>query len=272
MSEAATIAVDEKLYNEVRAQSLRVGEAREDYNVKAEKAKGAKKYLEAAQETLESLIRRLTAPESDLPLFANQSEQIDAANADPIVRKIVDRLISLGHDVNALIVAGYTEEERGQVLVWLDVVDQVKRDAPEGTTPTLPDPPAFLLPQPLTPVEIADLMTHVGGEGYMCTMEDLEARTAVDIANLRHWLKASAAIKAEKGEAVTFDDLPPAPEWLTALAPDVTGDIDQDDAVDQDAEEADDPPQPPAPKETRRRKQKADTTPKLKGAGGKDVH
>ena len=272
MNEMPTVTVDEKLFQEVKRQHARVLEARGEYESSREETKRYKASLEGAQSTLEVLVRRLTSTADDLPLFKNQSEQIEAANADPIVRKIVDRLISLGHDVNALIVMGYTEEERGQVLVWLDVVDQVVRDTPECDTPVLPDPPAFLLPQPLTPVEIADLMTQIGAEGYLCTMEELAERTAVDIANLRHWLKSSAAVKAEKGDAVTFDDLPTAPEWLTALAPDVTGDIDQDDAEHEAEETSDDPPQPDIPNESRRRrKQKADTTPKL-GKGGKGVH
>lgn len=258
---AVTVTVDEKLFQEVKRHHARVVEVRAEYESSRDETKRLKASLEGAHETLESLVRRLTSGSAEeLPLFKNQSDQIAEAQADPVVSKIVDRLITLGHDVNALIVAGYTESERGQVLVWLDIVDQVKRECAElGREVSLPDPPAFLLPQPLTPVELADLMTRIGAEGYVCAMEDLAARSAVDIANLRHWLAESVAVKAAKGDALVFDDLPVAPDWLTALAPDVTDGLEPVEEALEDAleEDPDDPPQPAPAAEPRQRKPRA---------------
>lgn len=214
-----TVTVDEKLFQEVKTQHARVIEARDEYESSREETKRYKASLEGAQQTLESLVRRLTAPgEDDLPLFANQSEQIDAANADPVVRKIVDRLVSLGHDVNTLIVAGYNQDERGQVLAWLEAIDAAAAagELAEGEVPMVPEPPAFLIPQPLTPIEAVDLSVQLAAEDYTYEPEAIQELTAVQVSELRHWLAGVAAVRAEKGEAVTFDDLPAAPGWMDA--------------------------------------------------------
>jgi hypothetical protein len=234
MTEAATVAVPEKLYQEVCSQAARVDEARSTYNVANERAKGAKKYLEAAQETLESLIRRFTAPESDLPLFQNQSDAIAAAQADPVVTKLVERLLARGHDVNAVIVFGYTEDERNQVAKYLDVMDEndAARAKAEGTdeTATIVDVevPGFLVPEPLTPIEVADLIGRLDACGHTVDADEVEAWKLTQLSDIRAWLSAVEAVKAEKGEAVVFDDLPPAPEWL------VEGDEGDDELHDAD--------------------------------------
>lgn len=220
MTEVATVAVPEKLYQEVCTQSARVDVARSTYNVANERAKGAKKYLEAAQETLESLIRRFTTPEADLPLFTNQSEKLDAANADPVVSKLVERLLARGHDVNTLIVFGYTEDERAQVAKYLDILDaneaEFARVADGSETATIEtcEVPAFLVPQPLTAIEVADLIGRLSAADLAIAPEEIEAWKQTQLADAKAWLAQVEAVKSAKGDAVTFDDLPAVPEWL----------------------------------------------------------
>lgn len=142
MSEASTIPVDETRFAAVVDMKTRVDEARARYNTAKADAKDKKEALDQAQETFEREFDRLVKNTrgEDLPLF-NQSELLERAQADPVVSKLVERMLALGQDTNHVVVYGYTEIERQQLATWLDVMDGVKdgEDAPE--------PPPFLAPQ-----------------------------------------------------------------------------------------------------------------------------
>ena len=184
-------------------------------------AKDKKEALENAQTSFETAFKRLMAgPPPELPLFANQSEAIERANADPVVTRLLERLLARGHDTNALIVMGYTESERHALGAWLDEMDAFDArmaadpDGADAAQAEAPEPPAFLTPQPLTVVEIADLVTRCQDEGYRFASETVAAWSPANVAEIRAWLQAVATVKDAKGDALTFEDLPPAPAWV----------------------------------------------------------
>lgn len=209
----------------------RVEEARVRMNAAKENAKALTKAHDGAREVFEAQFDRIVrrAKGEDLPLF-NQSELLDRAQADPVVMKLVDRLLANGHDVNAIIVAGYTQDERHEAEQYLDAMDEDKklREESGGTAANVIDIPAFLLPQPLTPIEVADLAQRLKSEDFTVTPEQLAEFSKAQIADVRDFLDKSKAVRAEKGDAVTFDDLPDAPEFLID-ANDPTVDTSDDD-------------------------------------------
>lgn len=236
----STIVLTEKDFATLVDLRQRCEEARARYNSAAEDAKSKKKAFEGAREVFETNFDRIVkrTKGEDLPLF-NQSEQLDRAKSDPVVTKLVDRLLGYGHDVNAIIVAGYTQDERHEAEQYLDRLDARKKrleteivtddEARELAETTVP--PAFLLPQPLTPIELADLAERLKAEDFTVTTEQLAEFNKAQIAEVRDFLDKSKAVRAEKGDAVTFDDLPDAPEFLIdANDPtvDTAGDDDED--------------------------------------------
>lgn len=230
--------LDPKILTTVIEYHSEVEEARREFEDAKERLKHKKNRLEAMQESFEAAFRRLIsgAQAGELPLFANQSEMVEAANADPVVSSIVDRLLGYDHDVNAVLVAGYTEDERHQVVAYLDAADAVA----EGDE--MPEPPAFLTPQPLTPIEIADLMTRLADAGVEVDAERVAAWGLGSRLVVRTWLEACDAVKAEKGDALVADDLPPVPDWLAGGDDEQEVDEsheDAEDAADADRESAD---------------------------------
>jgi hypothetical protein len=188
----------------------RLVHAKAVYNAAAEDAKSKRKAMEGAREIFESTFQRIVRRD-DLPLF-NQSELLDRAQSDPVVMKLVDRLLAAGHDVNAILVSGYSQDERAQASAYLDAVDHLTSG--EGEHDPVPEPPAFLLPQPLTPVEIADIGKRLADAELNITVEQIASYGKAQIAEVRDWLDRVDAIAKDKGEALTADDLPEPPAFL----------------------------------------------------------
>jgi hypothetical protein len=230
----STIVLTEKDFATLVDLRQRCEEARARYNSAAEDAKSKKKAFEGAREVFETNFDRIVkrTKGEDLPLF-NQSELLERAQADPVVMKLVDRLLANGHDVNAIIVAGYTQDERAQASAYLDALDAVvgrvvTGEASDSLADSVVDVPAFLLPQPLTPIELADLAKRLKAEDFTVTPEQLAEFSKAQIAEVRDFLDKSKAVRAEKDDSVTFDDLPDAPEFLID-ANDPTVDTTEDD-------------------------------------------
>lgn len=251
---SSVVEVDRNVLATVADMHERVAVARAAYNTAKVIMKDKKQALENAQESFETACKRLMAgPPPELPLFTNQSDAIAAANADPVVTKIVERLLSHGHDTNALLVAGYTADERQQLLAWLDAMDRYEAECedlanePEAIVPEAPEPPAFLTPDPLTAIEVADLTNRLIEAGYRFDPQTVIAEwTPVLVAEVRSWLSAVEAVKDQKREALTFEDLPPAPAWLNGIPQEpepereASDDVDADDLgeADEDTEAA----------------------------------
>lgn len=222
MTEAATIAVDEKFFAEVCEQQRRVESARSIYKEAKNDAKEAKDALDQALETFETMFKRLasrTHGDAELPLFANQSDVVAAAEADPVVMGIVKRLLDRGQDVNAILVKGYNEAERHEIVSWLDTCDRIDEQNATGGDGDgyglLPDPPAILAPPPLTAIDIADLANRIQDAEHLVDADQIQTWTPKQIAEARAWLNEAERVKAEKGEALTFDDLPAQPAFFT---------------------------------------------------------
>lgn len=223
MTEAVTVVIEEAKFAALMEMRTRVKDSLVSFNAAREDAKAKGKIYEAARSTFEREFDRLvrSTKGDDLPLF-NQSELIERAQADPVVMKLVDRLVGRGHDVNAILVAGYTEDERNQASAWLDALDA--KDAAEADgheyVADMPEMPAFLAPQELTALEVADLLRRCGDAGCddTITAEVVKGWGPSVLATVRAWLADVERIKAEKGEAVTFDDLPETPACLQGQA------------------------------------------------------
>jgi hypothetical protein len=223
MSDVRMVTIDEGRFETLVDIRRRVNEALARFNGSKEQAKSDGKTYEAARAEFEREFDRLVraAHGEDLPLFANQTDAIEAAKSDPVVTKLLERLLGRGHDVNALIVAGYTEEERNEVAKYLDVMDRndEKIAAVAGTEQVAEvepvDVPAFLTPQPLTAIEQADFIARCkAASDLILTAKDVEGWSQAQIAEARDYLAKVDAIKAEKGADLTLDDMPEAPDFL----------------------------------------------------------
>lgn len=231
----------------------RVAETLTELNYAVEQTKSRRKSHEAAQSAFlrefDRIMREVNG--EHLPLFANQSEALEAAEADPVVTTLVTRLLNRGCDVNTLIVAGYTHEERAAVDEWLDAMDEFFDQKIAGTLAdgeVEPEPPAFLATQPLTTIELAQFLVRLKAAGHQLTAETVDGWNKATRAEVSHWLSEVERITAEKGEALTADDLPPVPTMVTFGAHAATLDAPEPtvDAVEDSADE----PQPenlPAP-------------------------
>lgn len=233
--ESKLLEVDPGKFAALSESRARVNDALVKFNVANEDAKAKKKIYEAARTAFERDFDRFVQNVNgeDLPLFANQSEAIERAKADPVVTKLVDRLLHNGHDVNALIVMGYTQDERAQASAYLDALEESAKsvvEGPEGTNGTIEVPP-FLLPQPLTPVEVAELARRLETEEMPLSTDQIANLSKPQLAEARDWLDRCHAIRYAKGDDITFDDLPSAPEWIVNLS---AQQDDQDAADDSD--------------------------------------
>lgn len=210
------ITLNEKDFGVLIDLRQRCEEAKVRYNAAAEDAKSKKKSYEGAREVFETNFDRIVrrAKGEDLPLFS-QSELLDKAKNDPVVAKLVDGLLQLGHDVNAIIVSGYTQDERHLVEQYLEA-EANRKALIESEATDVPDVevPAFLKPQPLTPIEIADLLQRLANRDYEFEADELAAWTKAQTAEAMDWLTRCEAIEKDKGDAVTADDLPAAPEFF----------------------------------------------------------
>lgn len=225
------VQIDRKMFERIEDQQLRVNRTELALRSAAEEHKEAKKAHDNASATLTALVaamvRRVNG-ETDgaaLPLFDNQTDAIDAATKNPVVSKLIDRM--LGHNlthVNALIVAGYDHEQRQELTTYLDALDlRVKAEAArvnaeaEGQTDDLPEvPEAPEMPAFLAPVEISE--EEVGGalREVKIDMKKKHIRL-MSQDQRRQALEYSAGVQAAQlrlGEAVTYDDLPPAPSFI----------------------------------------------------------
>jgi hypothetical protein len=210
------LEVDPKRFGALSDMRKGVNEALVRFNVANEDAKAKKKIYEAARTAFEREFDRFVANVNgeDLPLFS-QRDVLDRAHADPVVMKLVDRLLSAGHDVNAIIVAGYSQDERAQAEKYLDQLDADAAAVASGEGGTFDvEVPAFLLPQPLTPIEIADLGKRLAEVELTITVEQLAHYGKAQVAEIRDFLDRVDAIAKEKGEALTADDLPEPPAFL----------------------------------------------------------
>lgn len=198
----------------------RVNDAEVKMNVAKEDFAAKKKIFDAARSAFLRDFDRFVANihGEDLPLFS-QTEVLDRAKSDPIVTTLADRLIGAGHDVNVIIVAGYTADERAEAERYLDALDTNAAAKESGAIEAeVVEVPAFLLPQPLTPVEVADLAHLLAAEDLEIPAETIGAWKKTETAEAMDWLTRVEAIKHDKGDNVTVDDLPAAPEWLQELA------------------------------------------------------
>lgn len=250
MTEAATETapvtqpahLDDKDFATLTDLHARVIEARARFNSARDDAKAKKATLESSQDTLETFLSRiiLRTKGGDLPLFDHQSDAIAKAQADPVVTKLVERLLHYGHDVNSLIVMGYTQDERAAASAYLELLDKNAAErarameANEIADQVDVEVPAFLIPQDLTVIEIADLMNRLKDQDWHPTADDVKTWKPTQIAEVRDWLSRVEAIKAEKGDDVTFSDLPEAPAFL-AGSEQLGDDDDKDDDVDETA-------------------------------------
>lgn len=169
---------------------------------------------------------------SKLPLFDNQTDAIARAESDPIVQKLVERMLEheITH-VNALIVAGYTEDQRNELAAYLDALDERKHAEAmaadmakqplslqvEVMLPPIPDAPAFLQAdaEPAMTEEQADAFScQLQEEGLEIPPRTLLRMTLAQRQEAAKWLSDVRGIKAEKGDALTMDDLPSAPSYL----------------------------------------------------------
>lgn len=232
---APTVIIEESRFTSLVDLCTRVNRAKAEFDDAAEEAKSARKAYEAARETFEKEFDRLVRATQgeDLPLFSQQ-DVLDSANADPVVSKLVDRMLARDLDVNNLVVSGYTEAERNQLSQWLDAMDAFDAAPQDGVEMVKPEMPAFLVPQPLTPVEVASCIERLSAEGVEVDEADVEGWSLRQRAEVTAYLEASARIRAEKGDAVTYDDLPEPPEWL--VSPE--DDDDEDEAVEGASAEA----------------------------------
>lgn len=233
------LEVDPNRFAALEDYRRRVTESLVHFNAANEDAKAKKKIYEAARSAFEREFDRFVANihGEDLPLFS-QSELLDRAQADPIVMKLVDQLLAAGHDVNAILVAGYTPEERQQASEYLDALETAKNvQAVDGREQPAIDIPPFLLPQPLTPIEIADLANRLADEDLAIDAEMIGAWTKAQTAEVMDWLTRCEGIRKAKGEALVMDDLPAAPDWLEAAADGNGADDGEGDTAAADADD-----------------------------------
>lgn len=212
------LEVDPSKFQALSESRGRVNDALIKFNASNEDAKAKKKIYEAARAAFEREFDRFVqnVRGEDLPLFS-QSEILDQAKRDPVVTKLVDRLLHHGFDVNALIVAGYTQDERAQASAYLDALDAGKAAHDAGDAVPVVDIPAFLTPQPLTPIEVAKLLEDLTASGLTLTAAQVSGLTQPQLFETRDFLLRTAAVHADKGEAVTFEDLPAVPTFLKDL-------------------------------------------------------
>jgi hypothetical protein len=184
-----------------------------------------------AQEAFNAATMNLSSAVSDmldeingiakLPLFENMSDAIAKAEADPIAQKLIARMLDHGiTSVNTLIVAGYDEAQRLELATYLDALDAHKQAEASGAAqlPELPALPAFLAPGAQSPEEIASLVARLADQGLTMTPEHVSALTNDQWIEVDTWLSDCERIKAEKGDALVMDDLPPAPSYLVRPA------------------------------------------------------
>lgn len=223
------VQIDRALFARIEEQQERVGETDRKLKLAAEEHKDAKKAHDTATATLTALVaamvRRVNGQPSDTPLFDNMNDAIDSATSDPIVTKLLERMLhhQLTH-VNALIVAGYDEEQRNELATYLDALDlRVKAEAArvnaeaEGQTDNLPEvPEAPEMPAFLAPVEISDEEVGAALREVKVEMKKKHIRL-MSQDQRRMALDYSAGVQAAQlklGEAVTYDDLPPCPSFI----------------------------------------------------------
>jgi len=138
--------------------------------------------------------------------------------ADRVVKALLNRLIDHGvTHLNLLVIAGYDEAQRHELETYLDALDARKAALaqPEGFEP-LPEVvvPAFLAPEAapaITDQQVTDALTAAS---VAMKKKHIRLMDASRRAEVVAWSAAVVAVHARLGEAVTFDDLPPAPAFV----------------------------------------------------------
>lgn len=179
--------------------------------------KDAKIALEAAQMHLSTAVSDMLDEVngvSKLPLFDTQTDAIARAEADPVAQKLLARMLDHGiTHLNVLVVAGYTEDQRGELEEYLDALDERKESQAELLDP--PTAPDFLAEVPVIPAEdIAPLVERLAREGLTLRADVVATFTLVQRDEIMTWLTACETVKAEKGAALVMEDLPSAPSYL----------------------------------------------------------
>ncbi len=227
-----TVTITRPMFERIEDRRKEVAENESRLNRIAEDHKAAKKAFDASRDTLDALvsemIRVVNGGPSDLPLFDNMNDRLEEAQKDPVAQTLLDSLITHGYtDLNLLIVHGYTEAERGELAAYLDSLDRLQawEEMPiveAGERPDVLPEPAFISADAIaqrqdeltadapTDAQIEAALAEndiqfMPGHAFMDTAQRIEA-----IA----WAQACAAVRAEKREDLTFDDLPTAPAFV----------------------------------------------------------
>lgn len=262
------VNIDRRLFARIEEQQIRVSETDIRLRRAAEDHKDAKKAHEAATTTLTALVaamvRKVNGEPSDTPLFDNMNDAIDAAESDPVVTKLLSRMLDHGiSHVNALIVAGYDEAQLNELSTYLDAMDarKVALQQPEGFEPVPEvEVPAFLQPDATPEVTDQEVIDALAAQKIALKKKHIRLLTAEHRAVVMEWTAAMVEVQTRLGEAVTFDDLPPAPSFVinpTELEPRV----EEAEATEAAAEE-------PAPKKARTPRRSSKTfknTPRVAG-------
>jgi hypothetical protein len=281
------VQIDRAMFTRIEEQQQRVGETSTRLIRATNEHKDAKKAHDSATETLNGLIAAMVrkvngiSDHAPTPLFDNMSEAIDAANSDPVVQKLLNRMIDHGiSHLNALVVAGYDEAQRADLAAYLDALDlQLKAETAranaeaEGQTeglpeaPPAPEVPAFLVPQEPEPIPDAHVIEALSHRNIELKKKHIALMTREQRAAVLAWDAQCHEVQTRLGEAVTFDDLPAPPSFV--LNPKELEPADTDDTPDRgEAADTDATAQVQKPKKARAPRRSSSTfrnSPKLAG-------
>lgn len=286
------VLIDRSMFDRIQQQALAVTETETKLKSVAAAHKEAKQTHESALLTMQGLvnamIRHANGEPSDTPLFDNMNDAIDSATSDPIVTGLVNRMIDHGlTHVNALIVAGYSEDQRDELRKYLDALDErrfalkVSTEMPntvggvEATVeiPPVPDMPAFLQPQDAQP-QGTEPEREIGDEEVSGALREIQVEmkrkhiSLMTQAQRREVLDYSAAVQAvhlKLGEAVTYDDLPSAPSFVMAPAELERAAKASEEATEDAEPVADETPAPKKARAPRRSSKEFTNSPRMAG-------
>lgn len=227
------VVITRKMFERIEEQTEICADTESKLSVAARRHKDAKADHESATATLNALVKEMirvaNGGQSDTPLFDNMNDHLERAEADPVSQALLKRLLDHAYsNLNLLIVHGYTEEERAELTFYLDSLDardaahakHLEDDSVEVPAP-LPEP-AFISSQAIeerqasidatvpTDTQVAEAL-EANDIQFMPWHADLspEQRRVV-IA----WAAAADRIRAEKAEALVYDDLPTPPSFV----------------------------------------------------------
>jgi hypothetical protein len=217
------VHIHRKTFERIEGLRTRVAETTIALDRASREHKEAKSAHETAQSNLSVAVSDMLDEVngiSKLPLFDNQTDAIAKAEADPVAQKLLARM--LDHEIthlNVLVVAGYSEDQRAELAAYLDALDAWKAAEAEGQSELLepPTPPAFLAETsepPMTEEQADAFSCQLQEEGIEIATRVLLRMTLEQRQDVAKWLNDTRQVKAEKGEALTVEDLPPAPSYI----------------------------------------------------------